>query len=96
MPVGKPSCHYAGYTSNAGFEFQPFAAKLLILAQNTLADSLSITQLQTTARTLPGMVHATAQPDLHPGTRIPIGAVFVSRDWIHLPLIGAGIGCGMA
>lgn len=67
-----------------------------ILAVNAFVDSLSITQLETTARTLPGMVHAAAQPDLHPGTKFPIGAVFVSQEWIHPPLIGGDIGCGMA
>ncbi|MCJ1468057.1 hypothetical protein MMC07_006683 [Pseudocyphellaria aurata] len=67
-----------------------------ILAENALIDAQSIAQLTTTARTLPGIVHAVAQPDLHPGTRFPIGAVFVSEGWIHPPLIGGDIGCGMA
>ena len=67
-----------------------------ILTVDAFVDSLSITQLETTARTLPGMVHAAAQPDLHPGTKFPIGAVFVSQGWIHPPLIGVDIGCGMA
>ena len=67
-----------------------------ILAEAALVDSLSITQLETTARALPGMIHAVAQPDLHPGTKFPIGAVFVSQGWIHPPLIGGDIGCGMA
>ncbi len=67
-----------------------------VLAVDAFVDSLSVTQLETTARTLPGMVHAAAQPDLHPGTKFPIGAVFVSQGWIHPPLIGGDIGCGMA
>ena len=66
------------------------------LAQDTFIDSLSITQFESTARNLPGMVHAVAQPDLHPGTKFPIGAIFVSQGWIHPPLIGGDIGCGMA
>lgn len=66
------------------------------LAEATFIDSLSITQFEQTARNLPGMVHAVAQPDLHPGTKFPIGAVFVSQGWIHPPLIGGDIGCGMA
>lgn len=41
-------------------------------------------------------MHAVGQPDLHPGTKFLIGAVFVSRKWIHPPLIGSDIGCGMA
>lgn len=67
-----------------------------ILAEKAFIDDLSIKQLETTARTLPGIIHAVAQPDLHPGTKFPIGAVFVSKRWIHPPLIGGDIGCGMA
>ncbi|MCJ1241293.1 hypothetical protein MMC14_009297 [Varicellaria rhodocarpa] len=66
------------------------------LADKALIDPLSIAQLETTAHTLPGIIHAVAQPDLHPGTKFPIGAVFVSDGWIHPPLIGGDIGCGMA
>ena len=67
-----------------------------LLAENAFVDTLSITQLETTARALPGIVHAVGQPDLHPGTKFPIGAVFVSKGWIHPPLIGGDMGCGMA
>ena len=67
-----------------------------ILANKAFIDPQSVTQLETTAHTLPGIVHAVAQPDLHPGNRFPIGAVFVSEGWIHPPLIGGDIGCGMA
>ena len=67
-----------------------------ILAEEAFIDDLSIKQLKTTAWTLPGIIHAVAQPDLHPGTKFPIGAVFVSKGWIHPPLIGGDIGCGMA
>ncbi|KAK4695246.1 release factor H-coupled RctB family protein, partial [Lecanoromycetidae sp. Uapishka_2] len=67
-----------------------------LLANTAFVDTESTKQLETTARTLPGIVHAVGQPDLHPGTKFPIGAVFVSRGWIHPPLIGGDIGCGMA
>ena len=67
-----------------------------LLATKSFIDSQSIAQLETTARTLPGMIHGVGQPDLHPGTKFPIGAVFVSQEWIHPPLIGGDIGCGMA
>lgn len=67
-----------------------------ILAHTAYIDPLSLTQLSTTAHTLPGLIHAVGQPDLHPGTKYPIGAVFVSKAWIHPPLIGGDIGCGMA
>lgn len=42
-----------------------------ILAHNAYVDPLSITQVETTARSLPGIVHAVGQPDLHPGTNSP-------------------------
>jgi len=71
-------------------------APIHILAKNAYVDSLSLTQVRTTAAALPGIIHAVGQPDLHPGTKFPIGAVFVSEGWIHLPLIGGDIGCGMA
>lgn len=65
-------------------------------AKDAFLDSLSTTQLETTARTLPDMIHAVAQPDLHPGTKTPVGAIFVSQGWIHPPIIGGDIGCCMA
>jgi len=67
-----------------------------VLAERAFVDTDSIRQLETMARTLPGIIHAVGQPDLHPGTNFPIGAVFVSKGWIHPPLIGGDIGCGMA
>lgn len=67
-----------------------------VLVVDAFVDALAITQLETTARTLPGMVQATGQSDLHPGIKFPIGAVYVSQGWIHPPLIGGDIGCGMA
>jgi RNA-splicing ligase RtcB len=67
-----------------------------VLANKAPVESLSVTQLTTTAHTLPGIVHAVGQPDLHPGTKFPIGSVFTSEKWIHPPLIGGDIGCGMA
>jgi RNA-splicing ligase RtcB len=67
-----------------------------VLTSNAPVESLSLTQLSTTAHTLPGIVYAVGQPDLHPGTKFPIGAVIASKKWIHPPLIGGDIGCGMA
>ncbi|KAH7130612.1 tRNA-splicing ligase RtcB-domain-containing protein [Dendryphion nanum] len=67
-----------------------------VLAQDAPVDELAIAQLKSTAQELPGMVLATGQPDLCPGTKYPVGAVFVSQNWIHPPLIGSDIGCGMA
>jgi RNA-splicing ligase RtcB len=43
-----------------------------------------------------GLIHVFAQSDLHLGAKLPIGTIFVSKGWIHSPLIGGDIGCGMA
>ena len=56
----------------------------------------AVKQVETTARTLPGIILGVGQPDLHPGTKFPIGAVFVSKGWVHPSLVGGDIGCGMA
>ncbi|KAB2575057.1 tRNA-splicing ligase RtcB [Lasiodiplodia theobromae] len=70
--------------------------EIVNLAHAAYVDPQSLGQLRATAQALPGIVHAVGQPDLHPGTKYPIGAAFVSRGWIHPPLIGGDIGCGMA
>ena len=82
--------------SSSNLEFTNPQCPVVQLNAKAEADSLSLTQLETTARTLPGIVYAVAQPDIHPGTKYPIGGVFVSKGWIHPPLIGSDIGCGMA
>ncbi|KAF8249986.1 hypothetical protein K440DRAFT_581684, partial [Wilcoxina mikolae CBS 423.85] len=65
------------------------------LAKNTYTDPQAIQQLNSSAA-LQGITMAVGQPDLHPGTKFPIGAVFVSKEWLHPPLIGSDIGCGMS
>lgn len=59
-------------------------------------NDIALTQLKTTAHCLAGIVHAAGQPYLCPGNKYPVGAVFASRGWVHPPLIGSDIGCGMA
>lgn len=66
------------------------------LAEASYIEDAALRQLRITAETLPGIIHAVGQPDLHPGNKYPIGAVFVSHGWVHPPLIGSDIGCGMA
>jgi hypothetical protein len=61
----------------------------------TYVETDALTQLDSAARTLPGIIRTVAQPDLHPGNKFPIGAVLVSKGFIHPPLIGGDIGCGM-
>ncbi|KAI5781510.1 tRNA-splicing ligase RtcB-domain-containing protein [Geopyxis carbonaria] len=65
------------------------------LVDAAFLDPLSLRQLHTCAA-LPGMLRVVGQPDLHPGTKFPIGAAFVSAGWLHPPLIGGDIGCGMS
>ncbi|MDB6096171.1 MAG: release factor H-coupled RctB family protein [Francisellaceae bacterium] len=42
-----------------------------------------------------GMQNVVGMPDLHPGKNCPIGASFLSKDWVYPALIGNDIGCGM-
>lgn len=71
------------------------AATVHTVTSELSLDPQSITQLEACAR-LPGMISAVGLPDLHPGTKFPIGCTFVSEDYIHPPLIGGDIGCGMS
>ena len=69
--------------------------QVTVIAKQSFIDPVAKTQLHATG-TLPGMVQAVGMPDLHPGTKSPIGAAFVSEGYVHPPLIGGDIGCGMA
>lgn len=71
------------------------AATVHTVTSELSLDPQSIAQLETCAR-LPGMISAVGLPDLHPGTKFPIGCTFVSDGYIHPPLIGGDIGCGMS
>lgn len=71
------------------------AATVHTVTSELSLDPQSVTQLETCAR-LPGMISAVGLPDLHPGTKFPIGCTFVSDGYIHPPLIGGDIGCGMS
>ncbi|EOD43680.1 putative release factor h-coupled family protein [Neofusicoccum parvum UCRNP2] len=71
-------------------------ASIANLAAAAYVDPAALAQLRATAALLPGVVHAAGQPDLHPGSRFPVGAVFVAAGWVHPPLIGGDVGCGMA
>lgn len=55
----------------------------------------AVAQLEKTA-TLPGMRLAAGLPDLHPGKLAPIGAAFITENWIYPTLAGSDIGCGIA
>ena len=72
------------------------AAEVRILASsNTWIEGTAVDQLRKTAE-LPGMRLAVGLPDLHPGKGSPIGAAFVTDDYIYPTLVGNDIGCGIA
>jgi release factor H-coupled RctB family protein len=66
-----------------------------VIADESFVDPLAVTQLHAAAM-LPGMLQVVGMPDLHPGTKSPVGAAFVSEGFIYPALIGGDIGCGMA
>ncbi|WVR05532.1 hypothetical protein IAU60_002550 [Kwoniella sp. DSM 27419] len=45
----------------------PSAVSIVNLAERAYVDEIALQQLKTTAESLPGIVHAVGQPDLHPG-----------------------------
>jgi release factor H-coupled RctB family protein len=57
-------------------------------------EGAAIQQLEKTAE-LPGMRLAVGLPDLHPGKGTPIGAAFLTENWIYPALVGNDIGCGI-
>jgi release factor H-coupled RctB family protein len=66
-----------------------------VIANETFVDPVARNQLDAMGL-LPGMQKAVGMPDLHPGTKSPVGAAFVTEGWVYPQLIGGDIGCGMA
>lgn len=66
-----------------------------MIAKRSFVDPIATAQLHATA-SLPGMRTAVGMPDLHPGTKSPVGAAFITEGYVHPLLIGGDIGCGMA
>lgn len=67
----------------------------ILASSNTWIEGTAVDQLRKTAE-LPGMKLAVGLPDLHPGKGSPIGAAFITEDWIYPTLVGNDIGCGIA
>jgi release factor H-coupled RctB family protein len=67
----------------------------LLASQSTWIEGTAVDQLRKTAE-LPGMRLAVGLPDLHPGKGSPIGAAYVTDNWIYPTLVGNDIGCGIA
>ncbi|RPA81357.1 hypothetical protein BJ508DRAFT_414798 [Ascobolus immersus RN42] len=90
---------YVGLRIEAEPEEEPTVAtvvELLCSETDGLKFEQDVRDQISNAAHLPGMIQVTALPDLHPGNQFPIGATFVTRDYIHPILIGGDIGCGMA
>ncbi len=66
----------------------------VIASENNWIEGNSIQQLEATAK-LKGIKMAVGLPDLHAGKGYPVGAAFLSKDWIYPALVGNDIGCGM-
>lgn len=66
-----------------------------VVAEDIFIDRNAVAQLEACAR-LPGVLDAVGLPDLHPGGKFPVGCSFVSEGYLHPPLIGGDIGCGMS
>ncbi len=58
-------------------------------------ESKAVHQLETVSK-LKGIDAVVGLPDLHPGKGLPIGAAFISENYIYPTLIGNDIGCAMS
>lgn len=65
-----------------------------IIAEKSFVDDKAVKQLESVAE-LPGVRLAVGMPDLHPGSRFPIGCA-ICCDGIYPALIGSDVGCGIA
>ena len=66
----------------------------LIASPNNWIEGSAVQQLKKTSE-LPGMRLAVGLPDLHLGRGSPVGAAFITDDWIYPKLVGNDIGCGI-
>ncbi|EJU02044.1 release factor H-coupled R [Dacryopinax primogenitus] len=69
-------------------------AEVRTIASKSYVNDQAVKQLQQVAA-LPGVRVAVGMPDLHPGSRFPIGCALIA-DGVYPALIGSDIGCGIA
>ena len=62
----------------------------VVASENNWIEGNSIQQLEATAK-LKGIKMAVGLPDLHAGKGYPVGAAFLSKDWIYPALVGNDI-----
>jgi release factor H-coupled RctB family protein len=84
----------AAAAAGAGAVSRPPTVDILI--ESAWLEDSAVKQLTQTASDVPGVRYAIGMPDLHPGKRYPIGAVFATEDAIFPCLVGGDIGCGMS
>ncbi|KAK7020546.1 tRNA-splicing ligase RtcB [Favolaschia claudopus] len=86
---GEPYCGPSG-----SFVRAPVDAELHLISDKSYLDDKAIEQLKTVGR-LPGVALVVGLPDLHPGSRFPIGCA-IAAEGIYPALIGSDVGCGIA
>ncbi|KAJ7774924.1 release factor H-coupled R [Mycena metata] len=78
----------------AGTQSPASNSELHLISGKSYLDDKAIAQLKTVGR-LPGVVLTVGLPDLHPGSRFPIGCA-IAAEGIYPALIGSDVGCGIA
>ncbi|KAJ7109460.1 release factor H-coupled R [Mycena epipterygia] len=86
---GEPYCGPPALASTAAFD-----AELHLISGKSYIDDKAIEQLKLVGR-LPGVALTVGLPDLHPGSRFPIGCA-IAAEGIYPALIGSDVGCGIA
>ncbi|KAJ7430715.1 release factor H-coupled R [Mycena galericulata] len=85
---------YAGPPGAPNGSLAADAAELHLISGKSFIDDKAIEQLKFVGR-LPGVHLTVGLPDLHPGSRFPIGCA-IAADGIYPALIGSDVGCGIA
>ncbi|KAF7338230.1 tRNA-splicing ligase RtcB [Mycena venus] len=88
---GEPYCGPPGIVHASASAFD---SELHLISGKSFLDDKAIEQLKNVGR-LPGVVLAVGLPDLHPGSRFPIGCA-IAAEGIYPALIGSDVGCGIA
>ncbi|KAJ7285756.1 release factor H-coupled R [Mycena rebaudengoi] len=87
---GEPYCGPPG----AAAALQTSVAGLHLISSKSYIDDKAIEQLKFLGR-LSGVTLTVGLPDLHPGSRFPIGCA-IAADGVYPALIGSDVGCGIA
>ncbi|KAJ7905587.1 release factor H-coupled R [Mycena olivaceomarginata] len=88
---GEPYCGPPGIVHGSPSNFD---SELHLISGKSYLDDKAIEQLKAVGR-LPGVALAVGLPDLHPGSRYPIGCA-IAVEGIYPALIGSDVGCGIA